>query len=509
MRRIICLALCLLVATTALGAYTEFYVTKGASVSDVNGGGPRLGANDAPTYTLAAGANGATATDNGADSDIEDLNNGAWGDTQVDDWLCFDTGGAKEFARVIAIDVGADTDVITVSPQVTAAAEKGCNVCGAWATIDGGGTSPAANLLDSTWINAAGDPPCINVKYDVAEYHEYVTMDNTGTSAIPLRIEGYETAAHDGCPNGNLPKVGDHGAGALAGLAVFHIAGGKDHWYLVNLYAKTAVAGDEAFQNEALYNRFINCRGSATGAGALASFSSTGNVTYFINCYSEDSAAAGFSLAIENTCINCVSNSAGTYGFLTTVSSSATLINCIADTAEEDGFYITGEFNAIVGCVAYACGNGGAGSGIYLGDPTDAPQGFIRNCILVSNKDYGIEAANAWNHHLDYNAYYDNGAGAADEWHDIHTTGDSAHDTSVAPHDVTLTGDPFTNAGGGDFSLDAIAGQGAACRDAGFPGAMLDGVNTGHIDIGALQHDDPAGGGTVSPYRGRLSGGLE
>jgi hypothetical protein len=85
----------------------------------------------APKYTLAAGAGGATSTDNGGDSNIEDLNNGSWGGSvEVGDRIrFFEVGTDEEDAIetvVTAVSVGADDDVITVSPQVTAATQKQC-----------------------------------------------------------------------------------------------------------------------------------------------------------------------------------------------------------------------------------------------------------------------------------------------------------------------------------------------------------------------------------------------
>jgi len=54
----------------------------------------------------------------------------------------------------------------------------------------------------------------------------------------------------------------------------------------------------------------------------------------------------------------------------------------------------------------------------------------------------------------------------------------------------TLTGNPFTNAAGGDFSLDNTSGEGAACRSLGIvsPGIST----TSYEDIGATRHVDPS-----------------
>jgi len=60
--------------------------------------------------------------------------------------------------------------------------------------------------------------------------------------------------------------------------------------------------------------------------------------------------------------------------------------------------------------------------------------------------------------------------------------------------DVSLTANPFTSAGTGDYSLNSTAGGGAACKGAGFPGVFPGGLSTGHADIGAVQS---GGGGSV------------
>lgn len=59
---------------------------------------------------------------------------------------------------------------------------------------------------------------------------------------------------------------------------------------------------------------------------------------------------------------------------------------------------------------------------------------------------------------------------------------------------ITLSGDPYTTQGT-DYSLNDTAGAGAAVRAAGFPGARVDGNNTGFNTVGALDAQGAAGGG--------------
>jgi hypothetical protein len=63
---------------------------------------------------------------------------------------------------------------------------------------------------------------------------------------------------------------------------------------------------------------------------------------------------------------------------------------------------------------------------------------------------------------------------------------------------TVLSGDPFTNAAGGDFSLNNTAGAGALVRDGAAVGAWPGiSTTTAYQDAGAIQHPDPAGGTTV------------
>jgi hypothetical protein len=105
-----------------------------------------------------------------------------------------------------------------------------------------------------------------------------------------------------------------------------------------------------------------------------------------------------------------------------------------------------------------ACrGNTGAGilwSGTWTN--TNHVLACINN-ICTNNLRYGLEIADGtsdlegtcW---IDFNAYHNNTSGATLNL----PAGQGAND-------VTLSGDPFTDAAGGDWSLDNVAGEGAAC----------------------------------------------
>lgn len=120
--------------------------------------------------------------------------------------------------------------------------------------------------------------------------------------------------------------------------------------------------------------------------------------------------------------------------------------NCI-DGVDAAGNYRT----CFTNCVAYNCVNSGFQN---RNTATIASSSYI-NCIAYENGLYG------W----DFNVL--SGCGlvncASGENTSGRTDGNEAYDIGA----VTLTADPFTNATGGDFSLNNTAGGGALCRQLG------------------------------------------
>lgn len=144
----------------------------------------------------------------------------------------------------------------------------------------------------------------------------------------------------------------------------------------------------------------------------------------------------------------------------------------------------------------------GSGRDGIVGLFTDAGTNIqIRNNILSNNGAYGLDLATsagfAADPSYDGNAYYSNTSGARTNCDD--TTVNKQN--GVAPYtntlDKTLSGSPFTNAAGGDFSLNNTAGAGASCRAGGTPGAIPGISQVGYIDMGCLQHQESASGTVV------------
>jgi len=154
-----------------------------------------------------------------------------------------------------------------------------------------------------------------------------------------------------------------------------------------------------------------------------------------------------------------------------------------ANTGTSDGFVVLGANSALYRqCAARLNGR----DGIRFDATNGADNSGAWGCVLTENVGTGLHSAvTTWaDWDGDYNAYWNNGT---------NRTG-----LPAGAHDVTLTGDPFNGASSGDFSLNNTAGAGAACRAAGFPGALPGGSTTGYLDIGAAQHQDAGGGSTFA-----------
>ena len=197
------------------------------------------------------------------------------------------------------------------------------------------------------------------------------------------------------------------------------------------------------------------------------------------------SCTTGFSFAgTSSRAYGCFAKG-GTTGFL--AAAGGVLSNCVASGCSGIGFnlgYMVSCFN----CNTYGCGSDGFNSVNY-------PLASFVNCIAANNSGYGFNVGTTVQNQLVNCAYYNNTSG------NVRTV----QQREIAG--ITLTGLPWTNAAGDDFSLNTTANQGAACRAAGIPGVLLGASTTGYLDRGAVQHQDPAGGGGLLTQTG-MSGGI-
>lgn len=301
---------------------------------------------------------------------------------------------------------------------------------------------------------------------------------------------------------------------------------------IINIIGYTTTRGDNGrttIAASAAITMYTESRGSfrlvnfvldgATGTGTTGA-SLTGVSTYLVNCIVKNFSGTGVALTTNNGGIiqsevtgcasGIVSNQssgliknnyvhANTAIGISVVNVSAYIIgNIIASNAgaTNDGLIISAAYSAnrcsVIGNVFYANGRDGVRTtGTYS-------IGEFSNNIFMNNVGIGLNTS-ALNpvrtdpmiHH---NAFIGNG------------TARSGNNAGTG--DVTLTADPFTSAATGDFSLNTTTGGGAALRGAGYPGLFVNGP-TGYLDIGAVQHQDPATPASTGGTKGlSFSGGL-
>lgn len=219
---------------------------------------------------------------------------------------------------------------------------------------------------------------------------------------------------------------------------------------------------------------------------------------------------SGF-LVTGMACVRCLA-SGNAVGFQSSTAAGTMISGCTATANTSHGIN-TGGGTTVHDCLIYA--NGGSGinnssgainilgctiysntsDGVRMGNISQVHGTQVRNTILTNNGGYGVNLAtgtgpSSWAG-SNFNAF---GGGAS-----ANTSG-ARNGLPAGANDVTLAGDPYTNAAGGDFTLNTSAG--AACRNAGFPGVLPGTSGMGYGDIGALRHQDPAASGVGLPVIG-------
>jgi len=115
----------------------------------------------------------------------------------------------------------------------------------------------------------------------------------------------------------------------------------------------------------------------------------------------------------------------------------------------------------------------------------------IVNNLITGNGGYGLNFSNAsatkaalafYDAIAQANAYYNNTSGA--------TNPGGLDAAGIGYGTITLTADPYVNAAGGNYALNAAAGGGALCRGAGWPGRFPGGLSTSYADVGAVSARD-------------------
>ena len=176
------------------------------------------------------------------------------------------------------------------------------------------------------------------------------------------------------------------------------------------------------------------------------------------------------------------------HGILTTASGLFAAHNLITNEtgASSDGISVTSGNTGLV--LLNNTIDGSGRDNIRIGAFT---AGLIQNNILSGAAGCGLNfsagAGYAETGMYDGNVYYANGTHRCNINDEGITNVINGVFTTRPSLDVVLTGSPYTNAAGNDYSLNNTANAGAAARGAATPGSFLNSSTTGHLDGGAVQ----------------------
>jgi hypothetical protein len=365
---------------------------------------------------------------------------------------------------------------------------------GTWA--EGGALASIANLtaLLSDGFNSALSPTGGQIIYLKATANYVLTtaagFNQSTHFGAAVSIIGYNSTRGDGGPvtittATNSTHLFDLG---FAGDSAFN-----QIWqnFVFSNTASTRSIGFNANTSGAGNLMFVNCKFTGFTNAILGTSASASTLATLVldNCL-VTSCSATYAVDVDNGCtfLNTRFSSNTNSGLRSSagnISGVITIRGCIFDSNGANG---VGLDASSIFTYANVCGNvfyNNTTAGInHLAGPVLAT---IRNNIFVSNgvaiTAQPLASATGLSGFASGNAFYGN------------TTVRVNFSYGLAS-DVTLSGDPLNAPGSNDFTLNNTAGEGALCRAAGFPGALLSG-GTGYLDIGALQHQD-SGGSSVT-----------
>jgi hypothetical protein len=451
----------------ALNAATVWEVR--TTGSDTNGGGFRAGAagvdysqQDSPQANWTGDVTATTTIVNvtGHTVSADDVGN----HVQINTGTA--TAGVYE---ITAADVGNNRWTLDRAAGAEAATITAATMGGAFATPGKAGSVKVAG--NTVWIKSG--------TYDLSSSNNVaggrLTDSGTALSTAPSVWEGYGAARGDG----GTPPLLRCGANSVT---AFTVTGA--HVIVRNLRFGNAGAftGCAGVNLSGSHGRVINCLAESIATG----FSSATSANK-VRGSGATSCTTGFSGTGEFA--GCKA-SGGTTGFSATTTGQVACRHCVASGCSGSGFSVAGNGITVAQSTAYGCGANGFLVGAFVGSVFDS-------CLAVGNAGRGFAGGDE-SALLVSCAGFDNG------------DGDHNFPASAAADFVTLTADPFTDAAGGDFTLNSTAGGGAELKGAGWPSALPGLSGTSHLDIGAYQSQVGGGsggsgsGGVARSYHGSL-----
>lgn len=443
----------------ALSANTVFEVRTGGA--DTNGGGFVTGASgtdwsqqNAAQYAVTDGVTAGTTTITSVTANFG---------TDVVGNIIYVSGGTGTIVAnwyQIISRTNATTIVVDRTTGLTAGTGVTLNIGGAFASpgILGNATLLGSNIaLQKAWIKSG--------TYTLTSATDNISggLLSIGSFAVGVLVEGYQTTRGDRAAR---PVIT---AGSVTGISNGIIRGGNSRSCKITNIELNGNSGT----------------GNTAGAGA-------GPLFYLCLCRNFTAGGAfafSGSMALRCAAISC-STGFGSGSFYYCMADTCGVgyggasypVGCIAKGCTTRGYEMS--FTKPLNCIAYNCVDG------YDWTASQGGASYTTNCIAYGNSGFGFKSGAFSGGHFTFNDAAGN-----------NTSGNFSG--TIDEGAITLTADPFTNAAGGDFSINNTAGGGALLRAAGLrfgDGLTYDQIN--YIDVGVFQHQDTGGSsGPVGQFK--------
>ncbi len=267
-------------------------------------------------------------------------------------------------------------------------------------------------------------------------------IDN-GTGGIWIKFVGYGTTHLD---RGTRPII----TTATNSVNLFQLGSSKNRMERLKFTSTAGVRfAAVSLQNSDSAVEIVDCIND--GCNQLLYSTSSDRPSFVVNCESTNGANA-VNLKNNIHVIGCYFHDNSGNAIEATTNNNQIISAFVSQSIIADnGAGVVAPTNANV-VIEQCTITGQTGNGVTLTAPISLT---LVNNIIYDNGGYGVSCSVE----PPVYAQYSNAFGS-------NTSGNRNNFTSDST-DVTLTADPFTNAAGGDYSLNATAGGGAACRDAG------------------------------------------
>lgn len=325
--------------------------------------------------------------------------------------------------EITAVDVPNNRWTMS-SSMGTAAQTVRALMGGAWASLtniqNSGGLLPSSPVV---WIKNS------------ATY----SINGLGVLATSIALYGYGTTRGDGI-RATINIAGNRTTGWFNSATIWNL--------ILDLAGFNQTTTVPCILTLNAYRVSIINAGSGTN---VQLFSLGGIYSCVIRCFVEKTTNSGISNEVQGKVINCVASACGIGFDSGSAGGRGSFIGCIAISCTTAGFRSAGSFGECYdfNCTAYDCAKGFVGNNF----------GLYNQCLAVNSTTYGFDTSTT--SYLINCAAYNSGT--------ANVNGTPFQNLNF----VTLSSAPFTNAAGGDFSINSSAGGGSLLKgltNGAFPG---------------------------------------